>query len=215
VRTVDHIETLTDFTTDRRKIAFAIDNANGSGDTNLYKALKSSLDALAKETGRRKAVIVLTDGIDTDLSRADRSAASNAQDGAQALAAIKPDTNPTLAAVLNDADRQGVTIYPLALPSGDLRRLAEPSPQQTAIYTSARTRLDTLAARTGGRLHEINRLEDMGRLYAEVAAEMRTLYSIVYQSTGSQKRSGQWRAIQIQVARPELIARTRPGYYAR
>ena len=26
---------------------------------------------------------------------------------------------------------------------------------------------------------------------------------------------GGWRAIQIQVARPELIARTRPGYYAR
>jgi hypothetical protein len=72
-----------------------------------------------------------------------------------------------------------------------------------------------LANRTGGRLHEINRLEDMARIYAGVAAEMRTLYTIAYQSAGSRPRDGGWRAIQIQVARPELIARTRPGYYAR
>jgi len=237
VKAVDNIETLTGFTSDRPKIAFAIDRARGGGDTNLYKALRYSLDALKGEGTRRKAIVVLTDGIDSDVRKEDRAATIKAATAAEAIATIKPDANATLAAVLNSADRQGVTIYPLALPSGNLKRitdratlsitpnkgtvpadlkhLTEPTPQQAAIYASARVRLDTLANRTGGRLHEINRLEDMARIYAEVAAEVRTLYSIAYQSAGTRPRDGGWRAIQIQVARPDAIARTRPGYYAR
>ena len=96
-----------------------------------------------------------------------------------------------------------------------MKKDAEPTPQQVAIYNSARARLELLAGRTGGRLHVINRLEDLGRQYAEVAAEMRTLYSIAYQSANSGRRDGKWRSIRIEVARPELLARTRPGYYAR
>jgi hypothetical protein len=55
----------------------------------------------------------------------------------------------------------------------------------------------------------------MGRIYAEVAADLRTLYTIAYQPSGQRPRDGRWRAIRIEVARPELVARTRPGYYAR
>jgi len=54
----------------------------------------------------------------------------------------------------------------------------------------------------------------MGRIYAQVAAEMRTLYTIAYQSSGN-KRDGKWRAINIEVTRADTIARSRPGYYAR
>ncbi len=149
------------------------------------------------------------------MERLDRAAAANASTDEEAVAAIKPDVSASLRAVLDKADRQGVTIYPLALPSGDPRRIAYPTPQQTAIYTAARARLQTLADRTGGRLHEISRLEDLGRLYAVVAADMRTLYSIAYQSSGSRPRDGKWRTINIEVTRAELIARTRPGYFAR
>ncbi len=214
------IETLADFTQDRRKIAYAISDAGGNGETNLYNGLRFALDKLANEGNRRKAVVVLTDGKDSELERADRRASSRADTAAEALAAVKPEANSQLRSVLDAADRQGVTIYPLALPSGDLKRLAQPLPQQVAIYTSARTRLVELANRTGGRLHEINRLEDLGRLYAEVAADMRTLYSIAYQSsaattTTTPPRSGAWRAITIEVSRADTIARTRPGYYSR
>jgi hypothetical protein len=52
-------------------------------------------------------------------------------------------------------------------------------------------------------------------LYAEVAANLRTLYSIAYQPPNPSKRDGQWRTIRIEVARADLIARTKPGYYAR
>jgi Ca-activated chloride channel family protein len=212
----DKTRTLQDFTTDRRKIGFAImELANGRGGSDFFVGLKYSLDQLAKEGTRRKAVVVLTDGVDTKMRKLDGQASSDAQTDAEAVASVKPDESAALRAVLDAADRQGVTVYPLALPSGDPRRFPSITPQQAAIYYAARERMQTLADRTGGRLHEINRLEDLGRLYAEVAADMRTLYSLAYQSSKAGTRDGKWRAINIEVARADLIARTRPGYYAR
>jgi len=211
----DKMKTLTTFTADRRKIAYAIDIADGRGETQFYKALDYALDKLNSEKQRRKAIVVMTDGIDSNLRRADRELAARAQTNEQAVAAIKPDANPTLNAVLKAADRQNVTIYPLALPSGDVKRIPLPDPTQIAIYKSAQVRLQTLADRTGGRLNQINRLDQLARIYAEVAAELRTLYTIAYQPPASRPRDGSFRAIRIEVARPELIARTRPGYYAR
>ncbi len=211
----EKIQTLKHFTSDRREIAFAINEAKGKGNTNLYKALRHSLSELAKEGKRRKAIVVLTDGLDTDERGLDGRTSAQATTGDEAIAAVKPDQSAALRAVLDAADRQGVTIYPLALPSADPTKLLPLTPQQSAIYASARVRMQALADRTGGRLHEIRRLEDMGRLYAEVAAEMRTLYSLAYQSTGTRARDGKWRAINIEVTRADAIARARPGYYAR
>jgi len=212
----DKVSTLSDFSTDRRKSAFAIlELAKGQGKTNLYPALRYSLAQLAREGKRRKAIVVLTDGVDTELRGQDSKASAEARTAEEAVSAVKPDESAPLRAVLDAADRQGVTVYPLALPTGDPKKLLPFTPQQSAIYAAARARIQTLADRTGGRLHQISRLEDMGRIYAEVAAEMRTLYSIAYQSANTRSRDGSWRAITVEVARPELLARTRPGYYAR
>jgi Ca-activated chloride channel family protein len=211
----DKIQTLQHFTTDRKKVAFAIEElAKGKGETFLYKALDYSLQQLAREGKRRKAVVVLTDGLDTEMSNLDRQTASQAKTNEEAVAAVKPDA-AALRSVLDAADRQGVTIYPLALPSADPKNLLPLTPQQAAVYAAARARMQSLADRTGGRLHEIRRLEDMGRLYAEVAADMRTLYSIAYQSTNARAHDGKWRTINIEVSRADAIARSRPGYYAR
>ncbi len=211
----DKVKLLADFTVDRNKMAFAIDVAEGKGGTELFKALNFSLTKLAQEGKRRKAIVVLTDGLDSQLRKADRDASLSAESNEAAIASVQPGASPFLNGVLNNADRMGVTIYPLALPSGDPTRLAIPTPQQIAIYISARARLQALADRTGGRLNAINRLEDMGRLYAQVAADLRTLYSVTYQPSGERARDGRWRAIRVEVAKTELLARTRPGYFAK
>ena len=54
----------------------------------------------------------------------------------------------------------------------------------------------------------------MGMLYAQVAADLRTLYTIEYQPA-NEKRDGKWRAIKIEVTNPDLISRTRQGYFAK
>ena len=87
-------------------------------------------------------------------------------------------------------------------------------PRQIAMYKAARVRLQNVADRSGGTLHAINRLEDMGNIYGEVAAEIRTLYTIEYQPLND-KHDGKWRQVTIRTDNPNLIPRTRPGYFAR
>ncbi len=209
------IKKISNFGSNRKDTVYAINIAEGAGETHLYDALMFSLKELEKEGKRRKAIVVLTDGLDTQMRSVDRAAVAKAQTDEEALKAIRPESSGPLTAVLNSADRQGVTIFPLALPSGDPKRLPIPGPDITGIYAAARTRLQSIANRTGGRLTEINRLDQMARLYAEVAADLRTLYTVAYQASGGRPRDGKWREIKVEVAYPELIARTRPGYFAR
>ncbi|MDQ4123855.1 MAG: VWA domain-containing protein [Acidobacteriota bacterium] len=211
-------ELLTNFTTNQKDIKYAISLVGSSGKagrTMFYKALDEALKKLSKETSRRKAVVVLTDGIDTELEAADRKIAGNSQTAEEAANLIKPEQNRTLSQILDTADRLGVTVYPLALPSGDPNRLPDPMPFQIVRYKAARERLQLLANRTGGQLNTINRLDEMSRLYAIIAADLRTLYSIEYEPPADRPRDGKWRTIKLEVNRPELVVRTRPGYYAR
>lgn len=209
----DKVNLLNDFTGSRKSIANSINTANGRGKTQLYKALDAALKKLSKEGNRRKAIIVLTDGADSSLREVDRSFLDKVKEG-EIAGAIKPEVSAGLNAILNKSDAQAVTIYPLALPTGDPARLAEPTPVQTALYTASRARLQLLAERTGGTFNAINRLEDMGRIYATVAADLRALYTIEYAPIDT-TRNGRWRKINIAVADPDLISRTRTGYFAK
>jgi Ca-activated chloride channel homolog len=209
----DKINLRNDFTTDRGTIAHSIDVSNGRGKTQLYKALDFALEKLSHEKSRRKAIIVLTDGVDTAIKDQDRAILAPVSDD-KVLTTLKPETNDILNRVLNRSDAQGVTIYPLALPTGDPDKLADPTQRQIAMFRAARARLQIVADRTGGQLNTINRLEEMGRLYAQVAADLRTLYTIEYQPENT-KRDGKWRSIRIDVKNPDLISRTRQGYFAK
>lgn len=209
------VKTLAGFSTDRRQSAYAIEITEGAGETHLYEALSYSLAALMKEGKRRKAIVALTDGLDTHMRNSDRAAAARAQTDEEALASIKPNSSPVMNSVLAAADRQGVTIYALALPSGDPKRLPLPDPVINGIYGAARSRLQHIVDRTGGSLNEIQRLDQMARIYIEVAANLRTLYTVAYQAPSDRPRDGKWRTIRVEVAEPDLTARTRPGYFAR
>ncbi|MFZ1702408.1 MAG: VWA domain-containing protein [Pyrinomonadaceae bacterium] len=210
----DKINLRNDFTTDRNTIANSISVAEGRGKTQFYKALNFALDKLAKEKSRRKAIIVLTDGVDSDVKEQDRAILEPLKQPEDIATALKPENSSVLNRVLNRSDAQGVTIYPLALPTGDPDKLADPTERQLAMFRVARSRLQLIADRTGGTLNTINRLEEMARLYAVVAADLRTLYTIEYQPD-NEKRDGKWRSIRIDVKDPDLISRTRQGYYAK
>lgn len=209
----DKVNLLNDFTSNRKTIANSINVANGRGKTQLYKALNFALEKLGKEGNRRKAIIVLTDGIDTSVRDADRDFLETIKTS-DILKAITPETNSVLNETLTKSDVQGVTIYPLALPTGDPEKLADPTPIQIAMFSAARQRLEILAKRTGGTLNKINRLEEMGRLYAEVAADLRALYTIEYEPKNI-KKDGKWREIKIETTNSQFISRTRPGYFAK
>ncbi len=209
----DKVNVLNDFTSERKTLANSINVANGRGKTQLYKALDTALAKLSKEANRRKAIIVLTDGVDTAIREQDREILAKL-DTQKIPNSIVPEKNQILNSVLNKASALGVTIYPLALPTGDPAKLADPTPIQVEMFQVARQRLKMLADRTGGTINTIDRLEQMGRLYAQVAADVRSLYTIEYEPSDT-KRNGEWREIKIEVNKPELISRTRPGYFAK
>jgi VWFA-related protein len=209
----ERVNVLNDFTTKRESIANSIRAANGRGKTQFFKALELAVDKLSKERGRRKAVIVLTDGIDTPQRDADRTTLEKLA-GKIEPSSIGAGESSVLTRILGKTDLHGITIYPLALPTGDPFKLADPTPTQVALYTAARNRLGLIADRTGGTVNTINRLEEMGRLYAEVAASVRTLYTVEYEST-NEKRDGKWRAIGLETSDTTLVSRTRTGYFAR
>ncbi|KXK03329.1 MAG: von Willebrand factor type A domain-containing protein [Acidobacteria bacterium OLB17] len=208
----DRVNLRNDFTTNGKTILHSIDASNGRGKTRLFDALDFALGKLANEKGRRKAIIVLSDGVDSIAQAADRDLLSGMPDD-KVPNAVKPDGYAPMAEVLRKSSKLGVSIYPLALPTGDPAKLADPTPRQVEMYRAARERFAFLAERTGATIRTINRLEDMGRLYAEVAADLRTLYTIDYQplNTG---RDGKWHSIKVEVADPSLISRTRTGYFA-
>jgi len=221
------VKMLENFTIKRKETAYAIEMADGAGQTNFYDALSFALKELEKEGKRRKAIVVLTDGLDTKQRELDRVKVLNAPSNAQPGTIIDAKASAALNQVLGAADRQGVTIYPLALPSGDPKRLPSiakaagvanplpPDPIIMGIYSAARQRLQNLADRTGGQLNEIQRLDQMARLYVEVAAHLRSLYTVAYQPVNGRTKDGKWHEIRVEVAQPSLVARTRPGYFAR
>src|SRR5215510_4048223 len=68
------------FSTNRGRIAYAISVTlqTGKGSTPLYDALKYSRKELSREGQRRKAIVVLTDGLDTEVRNSDRAMVSRA-----------------------------------------------------------------------------------------------------------------------------------------
>ncbi len=209
----DKVNLLNDFTINRKSIVHSISVANGRGKTQLYKALDFALEKLSKESSRRKAIIVLTDGRDTVVESSDNDLLEKLSEN-EIAGEFKPESNIILNNMLSKADAQGVTIYPLALPTSDPNSITNPTKIQIAKFTAARARLETLAKRTGGTLNKINRLEDMSRLYAAVAADLRTLYTIEYEPINNE-RDGKWREIKLELDKPELISRTKTGYFAK
>jgi len=208
------VKSLAGFSVNRNKTAYAIEIAEGAGETHLYEALRYALRELEKEGKRRKAIVVLTDGLDSNLRNVDRESVAQTQTDQEALNALQPQESADLKGVLGTPELWGVSSHPRALPAGDPKRLPLPSPTITGIYAAARTRLQMLADRTGGRLNDINRLEYMAQLYREVAANLRTLYTVGYQASGERVR-GKWHEIRVEVTPPELTVRTKPGYFGR
>jgi Ca-activated chloride channel family protein len=107
--------------------------------------------------------------------------------------------------VLDLAKRSETAIYAIAL------RNAEPS--QSKGFREAEFVMRQLAQETGGRAFFPARIEDLSGVYAQIADELSSQYTIGYTSK-NQLRNGAWRRVIVQVARPNATPRTKKGYYA-
>ncbi|PYQ11885.1 MAG: hypothetical protein DMF80_20350 [Acidobacteria bacterium] len=183
----DRRTVLQDFTPDHRLLEEAVRHTEASGPTALHNALYVSLKELDKEkSGRelRRRAIVLL------------------SDGEDTASLVSDDQVTEL------ARKTEIAIYSISLRPGhsqDRNRLA---------FSQAEHLLTTLSQETGGQVHFPNSLSELDSVYARVAEELRTQYTLGYVSS-NKRRDGKWRRIVARIPeRDDLQIRHKIGYYA-
>ena len=183
----DRRTVLQDFTPDQGLLEEAIRRTEASGPTALHNALYVSLKELDKQkSGRqlRRRAIVLL------------------SDGEDTASLVSDDQ------VMELARKTEIAIYSISLRPGrsqDRNRLA---------FSQATHLLTALSQETGGQVHFPNSLSELDTVYARVAEELRTQYTLGYVSS-NKRRDGKWRRIVVRVPdRDDLQIRHKIGYYA-
>lgn len=82
-----------------------------------------------------------------------------------------------------------------------------------ALYKTADGYLEDVARVSGGKLVRADTLAGLPAAFKEIAAELRTQYSIGYYPTTPAAKGG-YRKIKVRTTRKDAVVRTRPGYTA-
>ncbi len=182
-------------TADRARLVERAKRIEGTGGTHLWDALKFTLDSVVgpRTLGRRRAIVLMTDGVDNALGGREGSAISFAE----LLEAVRK-TDELIVPIYLDTEHD----------RGYLNSFGK------RIYENARRTLALLAQESGGPYYTARKIGDLNGVYDQVMNDLGKVYSLGYKPT-NEKRDGSWRAVQVQIPnRPDLRARFRPGYYA-
>jgi Ca-activated chloride channel family protein len=209
IRFDDRVELVQDWTSNRNTLRRALNRLT----TGLFTRFNDALFLAAREQlGKidgRKAIIVLTDGIDSGRGSIVFE---------QAFRAIVEEEVPVYVLsktrIQSHYERDQLRFYEQAA-GASINRLRIDGIRLTLdALDSSERRLRQLADETGGRLYLPDRFDQLDAVYQQVADELRSQYLIFYTPT-EPVRDGRYRAIKVQLRKPRLHATTRFGYYAR
>lgn len=190
---------ISNFTADHKLLKDRIaDIKNRHSGTAYYDAMWSTLDLLEEAKATRKAVVVLTDGVDNSLDHPEDAEVDPKHGFDELMARV----------VESDA-----TIYPLYLDT-EYETLGSRGRSGHDAYVTARKQLQALADQTGATMFKAEKAEDLEGVYEQIAAELHSLYSMAY-TPKVVRRDGKWRKISIEVELPSAKVRTKRGYYAK
>jgi Ca-activated chloride channel family protein len=172
------------FTEDFGEILDRIAFEAAGGSTALFDTVWESLRELHSGVHARKALLVISDGMDNH-SRHSR------------------------AELLERAEESDVQVYTIAVAGS-----AAPSTKAIALTEERQGLLflDELARKTGGIGFVVTGRTDIARAAASIGRALRNQYVIGYAPQGD-VRTGQWRRIGVKVAVPEMTAYARAGYH--
>jgi len=160
-----------------------------SGGSPIYDTIVLSYaEEFWARPSERNALIVISDGIDNQIQ------------------GLRTPSETSFKKLRQAAEGFHALIYPIFLDPFD--KLPPPGWSR-----KAKTQMEELAAATGGRLFAAHSLQDLEPVYAQVAEELRSVYSVAY-SPNNQDFNGAWRRIEVRVNRPGVKVRTRQGYFA-
>ncbi|MBI4478975.1 MAG: VWA domain-containing protein [Acidobacteria bacterium] len=158
-----------------------------SGGTNLYDAVYLASNELMRNQPGRKALVMLSDGVDT---------------GSQ----------ESLMTAIEAAERADTLVYSILFVDEEMYQSAGGRYPPTGM-PNGRAILERISRSTGGRLFEVSRKQSLVQIYATLQEELRNQYSIGYSPERSGADTGYHR-IRL-VAKPKgLVVQTRAGYYS-
>jgi Ca-activated chloride channel family protein len=163
--------------------------------TNLWDAIMVVSNDVFKGVKEKKAMIIMSDGLDNN-SAVSYEEALNAAIRSEAAIYVVSKTEAVRQSMLYDQTQAGAY--------GSVPK---------EVFHQADAALRKLAYETGGRVLYPNNFGQLNDVYAQVDEELRNQYMLGYIST-NQIKDGGYRQIEVQVASPNPIITARPGYFA-
>ena len=188
-----------ELTADRGRLQSAAYSMRGGEGTRLYDALDLVLRDRLNQIQGSKAIVLMTDGVDTRSLLADSSSA---------LAAVE-ESNVLVYAIQYDT-RSENNLKPPARVSGWMIVPAD-ARQNDERYLRADGFLYNLSIASGGELILAGAITNLKAVFAHIADELRFQYMLCYYPQ-NQNHDGSFHKIRVEVTRPGVTIRARAGY---
>jgi len=190
------------FTLDRKKLKKAIDSMDEAfGGTNFWDALNYVLTDMVVQgpTSHRSAIVVMTDGIDNALEGVPGEGSSITFEGL----------------ILNIRNSESL-VFPIYLDTeAEIVKQYKRLHVSKENFATARQQLAEIATTCATTLYRASKLNDLDEVYGQVISDLSTVYSIGYRPSNALP-DGKWRSVQVKIpGHPELVARTKRGYFAK
>ena len=232
------VEVLTTLTSDRGELRTAVEHLGSSSGTPYYDALERVVSSIfrdppSEDVRGRRAVVALTDGVDS-ASNSDFATARvklsqagvacyfvqiNTEDFVEDRLMKDCQDDGQLSLSQRQIERYRRLFFPAANADNfnDFCRMGpfERMSISRELYNLARREMNDLARVSGGRSFQAATLADARAAFARVAADIGTLYSLGYYPT-NKTRDGKFRTIKLEVkgVKEKAQIRARDGYYA-
>jgi VWFA-related protein len=165
----------------------------GGGGTLLYDAAYLASDELMKKQQGRKALIILSDGVDTGSKLSLETAIETAQRSDTMVYSILFADEEAYRTLRTAGRHGGPGFPPISLPDG-------------------KKVLERISKQTGGRLFEVSKKQPIEKIYADIAEELRNQYNLGYTPDKAQPEEGYHR-ISLKTKQKDLTVQARDGYY--
>jgi VWFA-related protein len=168
--------------------------------TVLYDAVLLASDELMKKQAGRKALIVLSDGVDNGSKVSIHQAIEAAQ---------RADT---MVYSILFADQQAYGMRPPGGYGGRGRR-GGPMPMPMPNHPDGKKVLQQMSKETGGGFFEVSNKHSLDQVYARIQEELRNQYNIGFSPDPPPQPGGAFRKISLTTTQKGLIVQARQGYY--
>ncbi len=205
----DKVELIQDWTANRLLLKRALNRLQSGMFTRFNEALWLAANEQLDKIKGRKAIIVLTDGIDSGFGRITNERAFRALQESEVATYVVSKTR-----IDANREREELQFYQRGGGASLNKIRLDGIRLHLQTLSESEQNLTRIAEETGGRIFLPERFDDLSDAYQQVAEELRSQYVIFYSPTRAE-RDGKYRAIRVKVKRPNCQTATRFGYYPR